>query len=92
MPSQRLSLPLGSSERSARLVPPGPVHIPRAPLPDRRPDEAPCCRGHPVESNSTDYSVAEPETGNEIKTGNSVGVQSYGKFVVLDLTQCHDFI
>ena len=69
MPSQRLSLPLGSSERSARLVPPGPVHIPRAQSPDKLPDEGPCCRGRPVESNSTDYSVAAPETGDWKRCG-----------------------
>jgi hypothetical protein len=50
--SQRLSLPLGSSERSARHAPPGPVHIPRELLPDRRPGEAPCYRGRPVKRNS----------------------------------------
>jgi hypothetical protein len=50
--SQRLSLPLGSSERSGRRVPLGPVHIPRAPSPDRRPDEEPCYRGRPVKRNS----------------------------------------
>ena len=73
VPSLQLSLPLGSSERYARLAPAGPVHIPRAQSPDKRPDEAPCCRGRPVESNSTVYSIAEPETGHEIKTGNAVG-------------------
>jgi hypothetical protein len=78
VPSQRLSLPLGSSERSGRRVPLGPVHIPRAPLPDTRPGEAPCFRGHPVKRGTvTDYSVSKNEVSVEIKIRNAVGIQSF---------------